>query len=94
MNTPLLNWFTLHKKKCQWQSITHSHSYFLKIKTTQGSRACTSVLFRKTMLNLKRFFSERCEESTKGTFEGYLGCGSWVTLWGMEKIVEKLISRK
>ena len=35
------------------------------------------------MSNLKPFSSGVYEESTKGTFEGYLGCGSWVTLLGM-----------
>ena len=46
------------------------------------------------MSNLKPFFSGRYEGSTKGTFEGFLGCGSWVTLLEMQKMVEKLIPRK
>ena len=52
------------------------------------------MLFRKIMLNLKPFFSGRYEESTKGTCERVLGCGSWMTLVEMGKIVEKLIPRK
>ena len=42
------------------------------------------------MLNLKPFFSGRYEESTKGTFEGCLGCGLWVILLGMRKKAEKI----
>ena len=38
------------------------------------------------MSNLKPFFSGRYEESPKRTFEGYLGCGSWVTLLEMEEL--------
>ena len=47
------------------------------------------MLFRKMISNLKPFFSRRYERCTKGTFKGFLGCGSWVTLLGMRKIVVK-----
>ena len=46
------------------------------------------------MLNVKPSFSGRYEESTKGTFEGYLGCGSWVTVFGMEKKSRKIVFKK
>ena len=60
--------------------------FFLRTKTTQGWKAHTSVLFRKIMSNLKTFFSGRYEGSTKGTFENFLKCGSWVTLLEMTKL--------
>ena len=75
-------------------NFTMASLIFLKIKTTQGSRPHTSVLFRKIMSNLKPFFSGRYEESTKGTFGGVLGRGSWVTLLEMQRKIKKINFRK
>ena len=57
---------------CNLLQFYHSHSHFLKMKVTQDSKAHTSLLFRKIILNLKPFFSRRYESSTKGTFEGFI----------------------
>ena len=52
------------------------------------------MLFKKIMSNLKPFFSGRYEGSTEGIFEGFLGCGLWVTLFGMRKNSRKMFSKK
>ena len=59
-----------------------------------GTFVLFSVLFRKMISNLKPYFSWRCERSSKGTFEGFSKCGSWVKLLGMRKIGEKLIFQR
>ena len=49
----------------------HSHSYFLKTKVTQDSKARTSVLFKKIILNLKPFSLGDMKEAQKALLRGF-----------------------
>ena len=52
------------------------------------------MLFKKIISILKLFFYWRYERSTKGSFEGFLECGSWVKLLGIRQIVQKIDYKK
>ena len=69
-----------------------SHSYFLKTKTTQVSKAHTSVLFRKIIWILRPFFSGGYEGGSKGSLENFSKCGSWVTLLGIWRMIRRMFS--